>query len=270
MKRNDNSDASPDETRAPEGERAFKMIVEYDGANFAGWQRQAEGIRTLQGTLEKALERIVLHPVRCDGAGRTDTGVHALGQVARIRTTAPHVTVDSLLRGGNTHLPEDLRIRSVEPCDPAFDPRRDARLRWYRYSIPHQPVAPALGRHRVHHVSYPLDWDLLEQGLERLRGEHDFNAFRAAACLANRTVLDLREARHIDEHPLHHLDFRCRSYLHNMIRLMTGLLIDIARGRLPVETIDEFFRERRRTKPFRNAPASGLVLMEVDYGEIED
>ena len=259
--------SSPDADSPPpakDEERAYRLLVEYDGTHYAGWQRQPKD-RTIQQTLEEALARIVQHPVRCDGAGRTDAGVHARGQVVRIRTTAPNVDAEALWRGGNVELPPDVRIVAVEPCDPAFEPRRDARLRHYRYSILTRPSPPALDRHRLLHVPQPLDWAAVERALVLLEGEHDFQAFRSSACGAARTVLTLRGARHVNEHPEHHLDFLCRSFLHSMVRMMTGLVLEIGVGRHAPAVIEDFFRTKRRAVAFRTAPAHGLTLVEVRY-----
>jgi tRNA pseudouridine38-40 synthase len=113
---------------------------------------------------------------------------------------------------------------------PPFDPRRDARWRRYRYTILNRPAPPALDRHRVTHLALPLDWAAIEAGLAHLPGRHDFSAFRSAHCQATRTELTMLVARHVADPPLHHFDFLCRSFLHNMVRLMSGLLIEIGLG----------------------------------------
>ena len=244
--------------------RPFRLVVEYDGTAYAGWQRQANA-PTVQQALEEALERVAGHPVRCPGAGRTDAGVHARGQVARVDVSAPRVDAEALRRGGNTYLPEDVRIVSAEPCDEAFDPRRDARSRWYRYSILARPSPPAIGRQGLLHVPQPMDWTAVESALERLGGEHDFSAFRSSACTATRTRLTVTRAQHVDDHPEHHLDFECRSFLHNMVRLMVGLLVEIGRGKHPPDAVTKMLESGDRTTRFRTAPPHGLTLMRVDY-----
>ncbi len=253
----------------PQTERAFRLVVEYDGTRYCGWQRQ-ENAPSVQQTLEDTLARITRHPLVIPGAGRTDTGVHAAGQVACLRTTAMDINERSILRGGNTLLPPDIRIVSVESCDPAFDPRRDARWRRYRYTILNRPAPPALDRHRVTHLALPLDWAAIEAGLAHLPGRHDFSAFRSAHCQATRTELTMLVARHVADPPLHHFDFLCRSFLHNMVRLMSGLLIEIGLGMHAPEVVADCLRERRRTVQFRTAAPTGLVLLEVGYEEFSD
>ena len=248
--------------------RTFKLTIEYDGTAYFGWQRQEHPghvLPTVQGTLEEALARLVGHPVRCDGAGRTDTGVHALGQVARVVTTAPNISAQAFVRGGNTLLPGDIRIVAAEEAPASFDPRGDARLRAYRYSMATQHVAPALGRHQLLHVAWPLDWTAARRGLALLEGEHDFSAFRSSACTAKRTRLNLRRARHVDEHPIHHLEFECRSFLHHMVRFMAGVVLEVARGKCPPEAVTEMLETGRQVVHFRSLPPHGLVLMRVEY-----
>lgn len=252
--------------------RTFKLTIEYDGTAYFGWQRQDHSgnpLPTVQGALEAALARLVGHPVRCDGAGRTDTGVHALGQVARIVTTAPHIAADGIVRGGNTLLPGDIRIVAAEEAPATFDPRRDARLRAYRYSMIAQPVAPALGRQRLLHVRWQLDWAAAERALALLEGEHDFSAFRSSTCTATRTRLTLRRARHVDEHPVHHIEFECRSFLHHMVRFMGGVVLEVARGKCPPEIVTEMLETGRQAAHFWSLPPHGLVLVRVEYGEVD-
>jgi tRNA pseudouridine38-40 synthase len=244
--------------------QAFRLLVEYDGTNYAGWQWQAHS-PSVQQTLEEALERLLLHPVRVTAAGRTDAGVHALGQVARFVTTAPHASVHALLRGGNRFLPNDIRILKAEPCSPTFDPRRHALLRWYRYTLINRPVASALDRHRVLHVYEKLNWDRIETALGYLQGDHEFKAFRAVSCTAVRTRLTMQVAQQGGEPPIHYFDFKCRSFLQNMIRILVGLLLEIGRGKIPPEYFLELFETGVQSVEFRVAPPHGLVLMQIDY-----
>ncbi len=246
--------------------RTFKLIVEYDGGRYHGWQRQKNAI-SVQQTLEEAMERLTRHPVRCDGAGRTDAGVNAAGQVVRFVTSMEKIDGMGVMRAANIFLPKDIRVVSAEECRADFDPRRDARMRAYRYSFLTRGAASALERNRLAHVPYDLDWEAVERTLALLEGEHDFSAFRSSQCRATRTRLDLRVARHVDEHPRHHFDFECRSFLHNMVRLMSGLALDVGIGRLAPEIVEEFFATGKRAAQFKCADPRGLVLTRVEYDD---
>lgn len=246
--------------------RSWRLVVQYEGTAYSGWQRQDDA-PSVQQTLEETLEGILQHPVRAYASGRTDAGVHALGQVVRIDTHAPHVAPHNLLRGANTYLPPDIRILSVDECAPEFDPRGDARLRWYRYSIHNGPVAPVLDRRRLTHVARALDWSRFDNALARFHGHHEFRAFRSSLCRARRTQLTMERIERIDAAPVHHLDFQCRSFLHNMIRLIAGLCIEIGLGRHRPEDVSTMLETGRRTAHWQTAPPQGLVLMEVRYDE---
>jgi tRNA pseudouridine38-40 synthase len=247
-----------------QGTRAYRLLVEYEGTAYAGWQIQKKA-PSVQAALETALESLTAHPVRMTGSGRTDAGVHALGQVARFVTNAPRIGPEAIVRGGNTKLPADIRILEAERCDDHFDPRRDARLRWYRYSIVTRPVAPALDRHRLLHMPHAMDWDRVEAGLKIIRGEHDFSAFRSSRCTAKRTLLTMEHAAlvHAGEH--YHIDLKCRSFLHNMVRLLVGLLLEVGQGRHDVDVIRQCLEAQEKVARFRTAPPHGLVLMRVYY-----
>ncbi len=248
------------------GARAYRLMVEYDGTAYAGWQIQKKA-PSVQAELEAALEALTAHPVRVAGSGRTDAGVHALGQVARFVTTAPRIGPDAIVRGGNTKLPADIRILQAERCDDDFDPRRDARLRWYRYSIVTRAVAPALDRHRLLHMPHAMDWDRVEAGLEIIRGEHDFSGFRSSRCSATRTVLTMEHAALMRDGERFHIDLKCRSFLHNMVRLLVGLLVEVGQGRHEVDVIRQCLDASKKVVRFRTAPPHGLVLMRVYYTE---
>ena len=258
------STSHEDTTRAT---ASFRLVVEYDGTDYAGWQVQREGVKTVQSTLEKSLQGVLQERVRCFGAGRTDVGVHALGQVVRFDTAKTRISPYEILRGANHYLPFDIRVVSVDVCPPDFDPRGNAILRWYRYSILNRQIAPALDRHRLYHIPRTVDWDLVQRALDKLKGHHDFSAFRSSHCTAKRTVLTLQTAQHIDQHPLHHIDLKCRSFLQRMVRIIVGIVLEIGMGKHEISVIDEMLATQKRSLCFRTAPAHGLTLMNVDYGK---
>ncbi len=244
--------------------QAYRLVVEYDGTAYCGWQSQPNG-RSVQDAMQRALEKIVRHPVRCDASGRTDSGVHARCQVVRFLTTAKNIHARAIVCGGNTELSEDIRILHAEPCSMDFDPRRHAVCRRYRYTILQREIAPALDRSQCAHIGQDLNWKAGEQALALFEGDNDFRTFRSSRCEAPRTQLTMKRARHIDRHPWHYLEFECRSYLHHQVRLMSGLIIDVARGKFPPSIVSEQLQAPRRTVQFQSAPAAGLTLMQVSY-----
>jgi len=237
--------------------------VEYDGAGFCGWQRQ-DHARSVQESVEKALSFVADHPVAVSCAGRTDAGVHATGQIIHFDTDARR-SERSWLLGANTKLPDDVRIRRVQPVDADFHARFSAQARSYRYVILNTDVPSALLRRRVTWEHRPLDVERMQRAGSFLLGEHDFSSFRAVACQAKspvRTVLRLELTRSGD---LIYLEVKANAFLHHMVRNIAGVLISVGRGDQPAEWVEQVLGHRDRTRGVITAPADGLYLVEVEY-----
>ncbi|MBN1515833.1 tRNA pseudouridine(38-40) synthase TruA [Candidatus Sumerlaeota bacterium] len=241
----------------------FKLTIEYDGTDFCGWQTQP-GLRTVQGELETALSQIIQRKITIHGAGRTDAGVHALGQVASFQCETPR-TCEELLRGGNSLLPPDVALRHVEIVPDGFHARHSAIFRRYEYVIHNSPARPALDRHRLAWIAFPLDFDRMAQGCELLKGEHDFSAFRSSLCEAKRTTLTLSEVQIAASGERILLQFGCRSFLMNMVRIMAGTLIEIGRKKLEPCCIQRMLETGMRDSGGPTAPACGLTLIGIRY-----
>jgi tRNA pseudouridine38-40 synthase len=242
----------------------YKLTIEYDGGPFVGWQRQENG-RSVQQAIEESAARFSGETVVVKGAGRTDAGVHALGQVAHLdfaRDWSGETVRDAL----NAHLrPEPVSIVAAEPVPPDFDARFSAIARHYLYRITDRRAPPALDRSRVWWVSAGLDADAMHEAARALLGQHDFTTFRNAQCQAKspiRTLDRLDVSRAGGE-----IEVRAsaRSFLHSQVRSMVGTLKKIGEGRWPVAAAGEALaaRDRKRSGPV--APACGLYLVAVDY-----
>ena len=247
----------------PNAQRNFKLTIEYDGGEFCGWQIQPR-VRTVQETLEAALASVLQEKVRVRGAGRTDAGVHAAGQVANFFTSAPR-TAQEIMLGVNAHLPADVVVREAVEAPAEFDARRGAVQRQYRYLIHNSRIRPALERHRAAFFAQPLEVSLMSEGCRRLQGEHDFSGFRSVDCAARRTVLDLEQAMVRRDGALVQFDFVCRSFLMNMVRIMVGTLVEIGRGKLAPEIIEELFSSGKRALGGPTFPPHGLTLVSIAY-----
>ncbi len=250
----------------------WALLVEYEGTGFAGWQRQTNG-PSIQAAIEEALGRLTEHPVRVLGAGRTDAAVHALGQVAAFTTEKP-LRADNIVRGGNAYLPPQIRLRSARQVSPAFNPRREALGRLYRYRLAQGGVPPALERAVVTWTSSAVDWARVAEALAFLQGRHDFAAFRSSQCTARRTVLTLEraEVEVIPRGPdqecgvMAEFHFGCRSFLHNMVRMLVGAALEVGRKRLDLQKLETILQTGARAGVrFPTAPAHGLCLMSVRY-----
>jgi tRNA pseudouridine38-40 synthase len=241
----------------------IKLTLEYDGTAYHGWQVQPE-LPTIQAALEETVKRISGEEVRVIGAGRTDAGVHALGQVANFRTSKG-LALDTWRRALNGLLPPDIVVRRVEPASDEFDARRSATQKTYRYSIWNAPFPSALERHCVLHVPDPLDVASMAAGAASLIGEHDFSAFRAADDSPPRPVRRVLEARFAPEANRLHFVITGNGFLKHMIRIIVGTLIEVGRGKLSPEDLEQILHSKDRQRAGRTAPPHGLCLMEVMY-----
>jgi tRNA pseudouridine38-40 synthase len=239
--------------------------IEYDGRAFHGWQIQA-GARNVQGTVEQGIGRVANHPVRVHCAGRTDTGVHATGQVVHFETGAvrePHAWV----LGGNANLPNDVSVRwaSVQPAD--FHARFSARARAYRYVILNRRTRPAVldGLVTWHH--HQLDVERMREGAVHLLGEHDFSAFRAAGCQAKNPVRKIEQIALTRSGDLIYLDVEANAFLHHMVRNIAGVLMAVGRGEADSDWVGQILVGGDRTRGGVTAPPHGLYLAAVRYPE---
>ena len=242
----------------------YKLVVEYDGTPFAGWQRQLNG-RSVQQAVEEAIGRFAGHPVRVQCAGRTDAGVHATHQVAHVDLDKEW-RPDTVRDAANAHLrPEPIVVVGVEVVPETFDARRSAVKRHYRYRILNRRSPPSLDIGRVWHVPWPLDAAAMHEAAQTLVGRHDFTTFRAAECQANnpvRTLDRLDVERGGDEI---RIATAARAFLHHQVRSIAGTLMLVGAGRWSVADVRAALEARDRSRCGPMAPASGLYLVGVDY-----
>jgi tRNA pseudouridine38-40 synthase len=242
----------------------YKLVIEYDGTPFAGWQRQANG-RSVQQAVEEAVERFAGEAARIHCAGRTDAGVHATHQVAHVDLARDWRT-DTVRDAANAHLrPEPVAVVSAEVVPATFDARRSAKRRHYLYRILNRRARPALDATRVWHVPWGLDANLMHEAAQILVGRHDFTTFRAAECQAKnpvRTLERLDVARTADEI---RVKAAARSFLHHQVRSMVGTLMLAGAGRWSVDEVRQALEARDRTRCGAMAPACGLYLVGVEY-----
>lgn len=242
----------------------YKLILEYDGAPFVGWQRQDNG-PSVQAALEAALLAFCGEKITVYGAGRTDAGVHAAGQVAHIdiaKPTTPDIVRDAL----NHHLrPDPIAVLSAVAVDDDFHARFSATSRRYRYRILNRRAPPALERGHVWWIARPLAADAMAAGARRLIGHHDFTSFRAAECQARSPVktLDRLDVSRFGEEI--QLIVEARSFLHNQVRIIAGTLARVGEGRWRPDDVAKALAARERSAAGPTAPAHGLSLLQVGY-----
>jgi tRNA pseudouridine38-40 synthase len=279
----------------------FKITIAYDGAPFVGWQRQPSG-PSIQGLLEDALATLDKQPVAVTGAGRTDAGVHALAQVAAFELRRADMDGPTIVRALNAALPPTVRVLSACEVPPGFHPRFQARAKTYQYRIWNREVLLPFERGRVWHIPVPpLDVDAMARAALRLEGRHDFGAFQGTGVVTHTTervvhrscigivaagplhgssretsepqrserqrreISDARITRCDDEHPVIAYEIRGEGFLRHMVRNIVGTLVEIGRGRRPIEWLDDVLASGDRTQAGRTAPADGLFLVRVEY-----
>jgi tRNA pseudouridine38-40 synthase len=239
--------------------------IEYDGAAYYGWQRQKD-VMSVQQKLEEALSLIANHPVTVNCAGRTDSGVHGTGQVVHFDTDAIRKEVAWTL-GVNANLPDDIAVRWVKQVDEDFHARFSATARRYRYIIYNGSFRPGILGSGLSHYHHALDELLMQEAGQHIVGEHDFTSFRALHCQANtptRTIEFLNVTRRAN---FIIIDIKANAFLHHMVRNIAGSLIEVGRGKKPVDWLGKLLLLKDRSKAAATAKPGGLYLVEVDYPE---
>ncbi len=237
--------------------------IEYDGTAYNGWQRQKTGVG-VQQRVEEALAHVANEPVEVVCAGRTDTGVHASGQVGHFDTQSVR-SLRGWLLGANSKLPDDISIRWVRHVADDFHARYSALARRYRYRILNRLVRSALHRHRAWWVHQPLDADAMHSAAQALLGEHDFSAFRSAGCQAATPRRELTSIRVERDGDWLTIDVCANAFLQHMVRNITGTLVAIGAGEEPVAWAREVLESCDRKRAGVAAPPQGLMLVRVDY-----
>src|SRR3990172_11583913 len=246
----------------------IKLLIEYDGTNYHGWQRQASPNReagdlhkTIQGTIEDVLSGILKHPVKAVAAGRTDAGVHATGQVMHFKTTL-QINESSWVKAVNSLLPADIVVRKAEYVFEDFHARFDAKSKVYTYFILNSALPSAFQRNYVWHIKQPLNISLIREASQYLLGHHDFSSFRASDCGAKSPVKTL-DRLEVDEAALVIFTFEARSYLQHMVRNIVGTLAEVGRGKFSPTDIKTILEKKDRRYAGPIAPPQGLYLSEV-------
>jgi tRNA pseudouridine38-40 synthase len=242
----------------------YKLLIEYDGGPFAGWQMQ-DSVPTVQGVLTAAIAAFSGERVTIKGAGRTDAGVHALGQVAHV-DLAKDWDAGTVRDAVNAHLrPHPIAVVAAERVEETFDARFSATKRHYRYRIVNRRADLALERERAWRVPRPLDHVLMHTAAQRLIGRHDFTTFRDAQCQANSPVKTLDQLDVVRDGDELTVSTSARSFLHSQVRSMVGALVAVGEGRWSIDDLTAALQARDRTAGAPVAPPEGLYLVRVEY-----
>ena len=241
--------------------RNIKLLIEYDGANYVGWQRQENG-KSIQGEIESVLLQILQEKVNVIGAGRTDVGVHAKGQVANFRSETK-LDFSSIKGGLNGLLPDDIVIKEVEEVHIDFHSRYSAKERQYCYTIVREPSA--LMRNYSWYLKYSLDISLMYLAAIAIKGKHDFESFCKANSDVDHHICNVNSAEWIENDSMLIFKISADRFLHGMVRALIGTMVDIGRGYTPMDDLFKILEKKNRTDAGMAAPAKGLVLEKIIY-----
>ena len=242
----------------------FKLTLEYNGTAYAGWQRQPDR-PTVQAVVEAAVEHVIHQQVPVIGAGRTDAGVHALGQVASFRLIESGMGGSEWLRALNALLPADISVLAVEEAPHGFHARYSAKGKLYEYRILNQRERSALEYNRAWHVRKPLDIPSMRQAAAQLLDRHDFSSFQGHPTDTESPICDLRRLDIIDTLPLIRIQVEADRFLKQMVRAIVGTLVEVGQGKRPPDSLKSILDSKDRREGGQTAPAHGLYLVRVDY-----
>ena len=245
--------------------RNLKMVVAYDGARYHGWQRQLPGVDTVQERIEHAAMRVLRHPLHVNGAGRTDAGVHAEGQVANLQTTNLAVPLAGMRKAMNSRLPADIAIRSIAEVPVNFHASRSAVGKTYRYRLHVAPQRRASEAGRVWHYWRPLDVERMQSAAGHLVGTHDFRGLASSAEDRETTVRTIYRCEVSEQGQEIHVSVTGDGFLYNMVRNIVGTLVEIGRGHWPADRIDQILASCDRRDAGPTAPPDGLTMLCVYY-----
>ena len=241
----------------------YAACIEYDGTSYFGWQRLAHG-PSIQSEVEDALSKVANHVIDLTCAGRTDSGVHGIGQVVHFESSAQR-DLKGWQMGCNTNLPDNISMRWIQPVDDKFNARFSALSRRYRYIILNQQFRPALLNNKVCWYRDSLDADHMQLAANNLLGENDFSSFRASGCQANHAMRELQEISITRDGHFVYVDIVANAFLHHMVRNIVGSLFEVGTGVRAPEWFAELLDVRDRTQAGITAPACGLYFVSVQY-----
>lgn len=248
--------------------RKIKLVVEYDGSRYCGWQFQLNG-NSVQETLEKILKRVTKEEIIVVGSGRTDAGVHAEAQVAHF-VTHSRMTEPEFLRALNSLLPRDIVVKQAKDVSLDFDARRSAIKKIYRYTILNQGYPSAFAYSRSMFIQFPLDIEAMKQAAVHLLGRHDFTSFQGAKCETKSSVRELcrLDIERKDNFIIFH--FEGKGFLKYMVRIIVGTLVEVGKKKIPPARMKEILESRNRKNAGPTAQSQGLCLVKVFYADDEE
>jgi len=244
--------------------RNIKLIIEYDGKKFGGWQKQPNK-SNIQGEIENAIFELTGEKVELYASGRTDAGVHALGQVANFKTHNTTIPIEKFAIAINSKLKKSIVIKNAEEVDEKFHSRYNCKQKTYRYIIDNSEQGTAIYRDLQYHMPIKLDVEKMKNAAKYFEGEHDFTAFKASGTSSKSSVRTIFSVNIKQENEKITMEFTGNGFLYNMVRIISGTLVDVGLRKIEPEEISKIIEDKDRTKAGKTLPAHGLYLVEVRY-----
>ena len=244
--------------------RNIKLTIEYDGKDFNGWQKQPNKLN-IQGTIEQAIKSITGEDVELNASGRTDAGVHALGQVANFKTNS-QIPIEKFAIAINSRLKKSIVIKKAEEVDERFHSRLNCKRKTYRYIINNSPYGTAIYRYLETHIPQKLNVEKMKKAVKYFIGEHDFKAFKASGTSSKSSIRTIYKAE-VLKMPNNriYIELTGNGFLYNMVRIIAGTLVDVGTGEIKPEDIEKIIKEGKRENAGKTLPPNGLYLVDVKY-----
>ena len=243
--------------------RNIKLTIEYDGKDFNGWQKQPTKLN-IQGTIEQAIKQITGEDVELNASGRTDAGVHALGQVANFKTNS-QIPIEKFAIAINSKLKKSIRIQKAEEVDERFHSRYSCKRKTYRYIINNSPEGTAIYRNLETHIPQKLDLSQMKKAIKYFEGEHDFKAFKASGTSSKSSVRTIYKADIYQENEKIFIEITGNGFLYNMVRIIVVTLVEVGLGKIKPEKIIDIIQQGKRENAGKTFPPNGLYLLKVMY-----
>ena len=244
--------------------RNIKLILEYDGKEYNGWQKQPNKLN-IQGTIEQAIKKVTGEDVDLMASGRTDSGVHALGQVANFKTNS-NIPIDKIAIALNSNLKKSIRILEAEEVDDRFHSRLTCKRKTYRYIINNSEVQSAIYRNLETHIPIKLNVEKMQEGAKYFEGEHDFKAFKASGTSSKSSVRTIYKAE-VKSKPNNriYIELTGNGFLYNMVRIIAGTLVEVGMEKIEPKDIKSIIDSKDRSQAGKTLPPQGLYLVKVEY-----
>jgi len=243
--------------------RNIKLIIEYDGSKFGGWQKQPTKLN-IQGEIEQAIKEITGEDVELTASGRTDSGVHSLGQTANFKTNS-NIEIEKIPYAINSKLKKSIVIKSAEEVNENFHARYNCKGKKYRYIINNSSQGTAIYRGLECHIPQKLNVEKMQEAIKHFEGEHDFKGFRASGTSSKSSVRTIYKAEVKEEGERIIIELTGNGFMYNMVRIISGTIVDVGLGKIHANKIPEIIEARDRSKAGKTLPAHGLYLVEVYY-----